>query len=197
MFQDFFCKEVAEQGLVRASSGNYSHRSTLNEKNMFITATGLWFNHARKEDIIECDIKSRKPLNKDEHPSSEIEFHARIYEVRNDVRVVLHCQPIHSTIIACFYSNFENINFNVIPEIPCYIKHIGHIDYIKPGTLELAEAIENEIKNNDLIIMRNHGLVVVGKNHWEVLQRAIFFELACEIIVKSKSIILSHINETN
>ena len=191
MFQELFCREIAEEGLVKASSGNYSYRSTLNDKNMFITATGLWFKHARKEDIIECDIKSRKPIDKDQHPSSEIEFHARIYETRNDVRVIIHCQPVHSTIIAC--SSFENINFNVIPEIPYYIKHIGHIEYIRPGTLELAEAVEKEIKNNDLIIMKNHGLIVVGMSHWEVLQRAIFFELACEIIVKSKDIILSKI----
>jgi len=53
MFQDSFCREIAEEGLVKASSGNYSHRSALNDKIMFITATGLWFKHARKEDIIE------------------------------------------------------------------------------------------------------------------------------------------------
>jgi ribulose-5-phosphate 4-epimerase/fuculose-1-phosphate aldolase len=39
------------------------------------------------------------------------------------------------------------------------------------------------MKDHDLVLMQNHGEVTVGKSYEEAIQRAVFFELACRIIV--------------
>jgi len=39
------------------------------------------------------------------------------------------------------------------------------------------------MKQHDLAILRNHGLVAVGTTFDDVIAKAVFFELACKIIV--------------
>ena len=43
------------------------------------------------------------------------------------------------------------------------------------------------MKNHDLVVLKNHGQVVVGKSFDDVIQKALFFELACGIIMRSKN----------
>jgi ribulose-5-phosphate 4-epimerase/fuculose-1-phosphate aldolase len=40
------------------------------------------------------------------------------------------------------------------------------------------------MKDHDLAMMANHGQIVVGKSFDDVIQKAVFFELACEIILR-------------
>lgn len=42
------------------------------------------------------------------------------------------------------------------------------------------------MKTHNLIVLQNHGQVVVGKSFDDVIQKALFFELACGIIIRSK-----------
>lgn len=41
------------------------------------------------------------------------------------------------------------------------------------------------MRAHDAVLMSNHGQVVCGKSFDEVLERALFFEMACRIIVQS------------
>jgi len=47
----------------------------------------------------------------------------------------------------------------------------------------LSTATAEEAKEHHVIQLINHGQVIVGSTFEEVLQRAIFFELACQIVV--------------
>ena len=57
--------------------------------------------------------------------------------------------------------------------------------YYRPGSPELAKAVLEAMKDHNSCLMTNHGQVVCGKNFDEVFERAMFFEMACRIIVQS------------
>ena len=59
------------------------------------------------------------------------------------------------------------------PEIPFY----------RPGSPELAEAVVNALRDRNSALMLKHGQVVCGKDFDDVIQRAMFFEMACRICV--------------
>lgn len=42
------------------------------------------------------------------------------------------------------------------------------------------------MKGHDAVLLSNHGQVVSGRDFDEVLARALFFEMACRIIVQSR-----------
>ena len=81
-------------------------------------------------------------------------------------------------------SDPERINFNVIFEIPYYIGDIATVPAIQPGSGDLAEVVIKAVTDHDMVILRNHGIVTVGKDLKDAIQKAAFFELACEVILR-------------
>ncbi|HHT9109484.1 MAG TPA: class II aldolase/adducin family protein [Candidatus Wunengus sp. YC63] len=174
------CHRVASYGLVRSSSGNLSWR--VNEEYMLITATRSWMGELTREQIAICRISDGSVLN-EKKPSAENGFHFGILRERSDVNVVLHFQSPYATAVACSGRDYNN--FSVIPEIPYYLGHVAIVSYLNPGSNELAREVVSSMKEHDLVILKNHGQVTVGKNFDEVIQKATFFELACEIILQA------------
>lgn len=170
--------QVARYGLVLCGSGNLSWR--VDKERMLISASGSWMAEMSDDQIALCRIEDGTSLN-GKKPSIEIGFHREILRERQDVNVVLHFQSPYATTLACCKT--QERDFFVIPEIPYYIGPVATVPYMAPGSFELARAVTSAMRAHDLAILRNHGQVTVGKDFREALQRAVFFELACEILV--------------
>jgi len=178
-----FCRAAhaaAENGLLRYSSGNLSWRFAPGAA--ALTAKGSWLGELSPEEIALYGFEEGKFLT-GVAPSVEAGFHLGIYRADPEAKVVLHFQSPAATALACMKTLPER--FDVIPEIPFYAGGIGVVDYLPPGSPELAEAVIESAGKHKLIIMRNHGQVAVGKSLKGVLQMAGFFELACEIMLRN------------
>jgi ribulose-5-phosphate 4-epimerase/fuculose-1-phosphate aldolase len=175
-------RRAAAYGLIRCSSGNLSGR--LDADLMLVKASRAWMIDMTADDVALCRIADGSCLN-GKKPSVEIGFHAGALRTRNDINVVLHFQSPAATTLAC--SDPARVDYFVIPEIPYYIGPIGIVPYILPGSVELAAAVTATLKNHNLAVLTNHGLVTVGKNFDEAIQRAVFFELACDILVRGRA----------
>jgi len=173
------CRRAASFGLMQCSSGNMSCR--LDEKVMLVKASRAWMCQVTAADVAICRIADGRPLN-DRTPSVEIGFHSGVLRERAGVNVVLHFQTPAATTLAC--GDPAAVNYNVIPEIPYYIGPIGIVPYLPPGSPQLAAAVTAVMKNHDLAMMSSHGQVTVGRSFDDAIQKAVFFELACQIIVQ-------------
>lgn len=171
-------KRVAAHGLVRCCSGNLSWR--VDEEHVLVTGTRTWMADLSVDQVAVCRLADGAVLN-DPRPSSEAGFHLGVLRARADVRVVLHHQSPCATTIACCEPS--PLSYDLIPEIPFYIGPIGEVPYLPPGSQELADAVIAAMDNHDLVQLRNHGQVVVGRDFDDVIQKACFFELACEILL--------------
>jgi ribulose-5-phosphate 4-epimerase/fuculose-1-phosphate aldolase len=116
----------------------------------------------------------------------ETGLHFGVYRIRPDVNAVLHFQSPCATAIAC--GDPARYDFHVIPEIAYYIQKLAIVDYYVPGSPELAAAVVPALQNHNLVILRNHGLVTVGRSLPEAIQNAGFFELACEILLRGRDL---------
>ena len=179
----FACHRAHAYGLVRYSSGNMSWR--LNDELVAITAAGAWLGELERADITICRLADSEGIN-GKACSAESGFHLGILRERPEVNVVLHFQSPAATAMAC--SDLEHVDFNVIIEVPYYIGAIGVVDYLPAGSRQWAEAVTTAMKDNDLALLHDHGQVVVGKDFDSTLQKAGFFELACEIHLKGKNL---------
>ena len=86
-----------------------------------------------------------------------------------------------ATTIACSKKLYRD--FFVIPEIPYYIGSIGIIPYKDPGSVNLVKAVTSAIRKHNLLILKNHGQIVTGRDFREAIQRAAFLEFASGIIL--------------
>ncbi len=184
------CDDVAKQGLVRCSSGNLSLR--VDEERMLVTTSRSWMERVTARDICICRIDDGRPLE-DKRPSVETGFHAAILQARAEINVVLHFQTPCATALAC---RDEAVNYHVIPEIPFYIGPIAKIPFLLPGTPELAQRVTDAMRTHDMVTIANHGQVTVAADVTHAIQNAVFFELACEIIVHGHST-LKPLSETH
>lgn len=96
----------------------------------------------------------------------------------------MHFQTPCATALAC--QKAENINYFVIPGIPFYVGHIARVPYLPPGSRELAQAVTEAMRSHDMVVMGNHGQVTIANDVDHAVQNAMFFELACEIVLRSR-----------
>lgn len=169
---------VGDAGLTICSSGNISWR--IGEEAL-ISGTGSWVPSLPKEKVAICRIATGESLN-GVKPSMESGFHLGILRERPDVNVVLHFQSPYATAVACMAKLPENLN--VTAEIPCHVgSDIPVVPYFRPGSVELAEHVKDAMKDHNSCLLRKHGQVVCGKDFDEAFERAMFFEMACRIII--------------
>ena len=176
------CRKVSQYGLVRCSSGNMSYR--LGGDLIALSSSGTWLADITSKQVAICKLKDGECIN-DLVPTVENRFHLGILRERDDINVVLHFQSPYATAICC--TEPKNYNFSTIIEMPYYgLDKPAVVEYLPPGSAQLADAVVDSLSNNNIAILRNHGLVTVGKDFDEVIQNACFFELACQILLIQK-----------
>ncbi len=165
--------------LMQCSSGNFSYRA--DRDHVLITASRTWMADIRADQIAICRLSDGIVLN-GLTPSVESRFHLGILQARPEIQAVLHFQSPHATTLAC--GSPEDINYFMVPEIPYYIGEIGMVPYITPGSPELADAVVKTMLTHNLAVLHSHGMVTAARSLDLAIQNAVFFELACRIIVE-------------
>jgi ribulose-5-phosphate 4-epimerase/fuculose-1-phosphate aldolase len=174
-------RKASELGLILFSSGNLSLR--VDSDRMIIKTMGSHMGALTPTEVSLCSIGEGKALD-GKTPSKELGFHSGILRERKDANAVFHFQSTYATAVACMKES--SLNFNIIPEIPHFIGTPAYVEYHMPGSRELAEAVVGAALSHDMAILRNHGLVAVGSGLEDVILKARYFELACEILVHVK-----------
>lgn len=105
-------------------------------------------------------------------PSMESVFHLGVLRERPEVNVVLHFQSEYATVVACMKN--KPSNFNVTLEVPYHVGEVAVVPYYRPGSLELANAVIEAMKDHDAVLLSNHGQVVCGRDFDEVLNGLFF-----------------------
>lgn len=166
--------------LHRCSSDNLSWRIG---EFALISATGSWLPELQAGQISICRVATGEITN-GIHPSMESGFHLQILQNRSDVNVVLHCQSIYATTIACMKKKPDN--FNVSIEIPCYCgREICHRPLLSSRFGRISEGCQRSLLNHDAALLEKHGQVYAGKDLKSTIKKAEFLEMACEIMIHS------------
>lgn len=158
-------KLVFQKGWVAANDGNLSIR--LDDGTILCTPTGICKGLMRPEDLIVCDGAGNKIQGCRER-TSEIAMHLTIYELRPDVRAVLHAHPPVAT---GFAVAGRPLNLALLPEVVIGLGSVPLADYGLPGTPALTEGMLPYIPKYDAVLMANHGAVCYGDDVYQAYHR--------------------------
>ena len=105
-------------------------------------------------------------------PSSEMIMHLEIYKKRKEVSGIVHT---HSPYATGFSFSGEKIpHLEGFGEI---IKpYLNEVDYAVPGSMELAKMASNGLEKEDMLILKNHGVLAIGTNIDDAVLLAEFVE---------------------
>ncbi len=164
--------ELVEQNLVAGAGGNISVRDG---DGMWISPSGFSFLNAKEEDYPCVSIASGEIVQGAHRPSSEVLMHLWIYRARPDVQAVIHTHPKMTIALT-------SAGHTLRPMYADYYVYLGakvpHLPYITVTTPELARAVEAEYCDPKVVgvVLRNHGVITVGRT----IKEAFFRTLAVE-----------------
>jgi L-fuculose-phosphate aldolase len=149
-------KLVFQKGWVAANDGNITIR--LDQDCILATPTGICKGMIQYDDLIIVDMKGRKLEGKREC-TSEIAMHLTVYEMRADIKSVVHAHPPVAT---GFATAGRALNLALLPEVVIGLGCVPLAEYGLPGTPELTKPMLPLIPKYDAIMMGNHGAVCYG-----------------------------------
>lgn len=154
--------------LVVASSGNVSMR--LDNGNgqdlLAITAAGKDYENLSLAQIVIVDFEG-EPVVGDAVPSTEMLLHCAIYRARPDAGAVMHTHSVYASALAV-------AGIPIPPLIDEMVVLLGDSvqvsEYTFPGTEEIGGAVVQALGERNAALIRNHGLVGVGRTPAEALK---------------------------
>ncbi|WP_422124346.1 class II aldolase/adducin family protein [Planococcus sp. X10-3] len=175
-------KYMMNYNLAWGNAGNISARTSKDQ--YIITASGTFLGELELEDLVECDISAKRKDEGLKKPSKETPMHRAIYETRPEIGAVLHSSPFYSTLVAC--SEIE-IPSNIFVETMYYLEKTARVPYFHPGSNELGLAVREKAKDANILFLENHGVLVYDINIKEARMALQTLEMACKMLVLSKS----------
>lgn len=174
------CHMLYQRNLVTACDGNIS--SKVSKDHILLTPSGMNKGLLLPEDIIVLDLAGNT-VEGNGRASKEYPMHQLIYQMRPDVKAVVHTHPVFAT---AFALAGKNIPDNYLIETTMMLPDIALAEYAPPGTQALAEAIRPHVPVSNAILLKNHGALTYGKDLTDAYNKMEVLESIAKTIIMSK-----------
>lgn len=144
-----------EKELVSGLNGNISVR--VDNEQIVLTATKTCLGLLKENDCLLTDL-SGKVLEEGE-VSTERLLHTEIYKNFPEIKAVVHT---HTNFTNGYFLENETFTPRIF-ESKFYLGEVKSIEQKTPSVLDAAPVIE-ELRKNNIIVLRNHGVVAMGKD---------------------------------
>ena len=148
-------RRLYQRGLAVAKSGNLSAR--LDAENILITATQTFLGDLKAEDIVGVNLATLK-TEENIQPSSELPLHSLIYK-NFPHQVVIHCHP---PLINGYFAVCPDIKVLTF-ETKLYLGDVPVVEQDTPAVTK-PELVIEAFKKNNLVVLKNHGVVSIADN---------------------------------
>jgi L-fuculose-phosphate aldolase len=159
------CHRIYQKGWVAANDGNVSVR--LDDNRILCTPTALSKGSVQADDLIVCDLSGQK-LNGHRDHTTEIAMHTLAYDLRSDVRAVVHAHPPMATGFAVAGRALDQA---LLPEVVVQLGAVPLAPYGLPGTIALLDGLRPLIPYYDALLLENHGCTTLGGDVWQAFYR--------------------------
>jgi ribulose-5-phosphate 4-epimerase/fuculose-1-phosphate aldolase len=171
------------EGLAEDSSrGHITARST--DGLVYIKPWGIGFDKVRADEFQEIDLNGNLRDGRGKMHSEKV-LHLEIYRKRKDVSSVVHAHPYYSILLSSVFKG----RISIVSQHG--VRFAGKIPFYPSAGLiqsnELGVKLAGTLGDKPVIVMKNHGITVVGNSIEEAVMLAIHFEQA------SKEHLLAHL----
>lgn len=167
-----------EEGFVNGSAGNISYTY---KNDMFITTTGSCFGDLKEQDIIKMPIDAKERRK----ASSEFFVHQSIVK-HTHKKAILHTHPKYTVLASYVFDEIVPID----SEGKTYFEKIPILELKNPSaSKELEEGLSNALIENDIVIIKTHGVFAACDNLIRAYTYTGALEHSCFILLKAKNML--------
>jgi len=151
-------KLMHKKGFLAGSDGNLS--VLCDDNKVLITASGVNKGFIEANDIVTVNLKGQV-LEGTSKCSTELAMHLKIYELRPDIKAVIHAHPPY--VVAFNVANVD-LSSKILPETVLILKEIITSEYSRPCSKDNVKIIEEHILKSKIIVLKRHGTISCGKD---------------------------------
>ena len=155
------CRILGTQGHDDLNLGHLSARSQEQSNIMHMKGRGLCLSEIFAEDLVAIDFDYKK-IGGQRDAHGELPIHIEIYKKRPEVNCIIHSHPIYTTAFSATGQTLKPVNNEGV----LFANPLPYFDAVTDliVTPELGEALADKLGDAKAIILKNHGIVVVGES---------------------------------
>jgi len=178
------CRILAMQG---HNDMIYGHVSALTDKpnEYWIKGSGIGLEETTPDDLVLIDFDGNTLAGKRKR-HNEFPIHSEVYRANPEIRCVIHTHPTYSTIIASSEMPLLPItNLSCAFYPPAIHKYEESSDLIV--TQDQGKGVAKLLGQHNIVLLRNHGIVVGGTSIEEACIRGVLLEDSAKTQVAAAS----------
>jgi len=156
---------LQERGFLAGSDGNISLRMEHNR--ILITPAGKPKGRLDPADLIIVSLDGQK-LEGSGSPTTEMAMHLAIYRARPEINACVHTHPPYATAFAVAGIPLPD---DILPEVVVFVGPVPICEYAPPGTEAVPRSLSPYIETHHAFLLRNHGLLTIGRSLEEASNR--------------------------
>jgi ribulose-5-phosphate 4-epimerase/fuculose-1-phosphate aldolase len=158
--------------------GHVSMRMPGDETHFFIKPHSFGLDELTPDNIVICNLAGEK-VGGGGRRHSEVYIHCEIYKLRPDVMSVIHTHPTHAVAFSATGRSLRPISQPAVAFADGLPYFTDTIDLIR--TPDKGAGVARALGRHKAVLMRNHGVAVVGATVEESTILALMLENACQI----------------
>lgn len=153
------CRVLATEGYTDLTLGHVSARVPGRDA-ILVKRKGLALEEVRPEDVVMVDLDGRHLEDGDTDLHLETALHTEVYRARPDVGAVVHGHPIHATALAATRAPLEMLSHDAVLFADGLPRYEAGPDLVTSA--HEGAAVAQALGSARAVLMRNHGVLVVG-----------------------------------
>lgn len=174
-------KKLMACGLIKLTTGNLSMRCG---KHIIFTPSGMDYNECTIDDMVVLDIKGNI-VEGSRKPSKEKDGCLYIFEHMPEVNAIIHTHQVYATTVGLIADKLPAI---LTTQASACGGEIKVTPYAPAGDIETGIFAVENLGDKRAVILKHHGVTVIGKDLNEALHSAIYLEEASEAYLAARAI---------
>jgi len=163
-------------------SNHISVRVPAAHNEFLINPYGLLYKQMTASCMIRIDLDGNELLNPNdgyEHNQSGYVIHSAIHAARPDVDCVIHAHTLSGMAVSA-------MQCGLLPQVQMSMRWahgVSYHDYESIVDVDERAQLVRELGNNDVMILRNHGLLTCGRTIAECFYNMFWLKRSCDLQV--------------
>jgi L-fuculose-phosphate aldolase len=170
-------RRLLDDGLVVGTAGNVSLRA---DETIVITPSGIAYDELSADQVCLVGTDG-EVLEAPLPPSTELPLHLAAYRCPERPAAVVHTHSPHATAVGLVLDRLPAVHYLIallggpVPVVP----------YATPSSQQLADLIAAALPGRSALLLRNHGVVTVGRSLRSAHDKAVLVEWLAQLYARA------------
>jgi L-fuculose-phosphate aldolase/L-ribulose-5-phosphate 4-epimerase len=172
---------LKEYNLIALSGGNVSMR--MPDGMILVTPSGMAYDGMVPEDVVVLDIDGNV-IEGERRPSVDSMALLHIFQNMERVNAVIHTHQVYATAVSLVYDKVPNAVTTLANACAGEV-HVA--PFSSAASLQMGIEAVDHIGDSNAVILKNHGVITVGRTLKEALYAAVYLEDAVKTLFVAQS----------